>query len=74
MLVPMRPSNEVLLRARVPGAQDQRGCHSILPACAVLQAGSRQGERSGANHHLFLNSLLTAFYKLSQGSRQPSLH
>ena len=40
MLVPMRPSNEVLLRARVPGAQDQRGCHSISFACAHLQAGS----------------------------------
>ena len=30
MLVPLRPSNEALLRARVPGAQDQRGCPSIL--------------------------------------------
>ncbi len=29
MLVYVRPSNEALLRARVPGAQDQRGCHSI---------------------------------------------
>ena len=28
MLVYMRPSNEALLRARVPGAQDQRGCPS----------------------------------------------
>jgi hypothetical protein len=26
MLVYVRPSNEALLRARVPGAQDQRGC------------------------------------------------
>jgi hypothetical protein len=25
MLVKVRPSNEALLRARVPGAQDQRG-------------------------------------------------
>jgi len=25
MLVEVRPSNEALLRARVPGAQDQRG-------------------------------------------------
>ena len=41
MLVPMRPSNEALLRARVPGAQDQRGCHSISPACALLRARSR---------------------------------
>ena len=28
MLVSVRPSNEALLRARVPGAQDQRGCSS----------------------------------------------
>ena len=28
MLVKVRPSNEALLRARVPGAQDQRGCPS----------------------------------------------
>jgi len=26
MLVYVRPSNEALLRARVPGAQNQRGC------------------------------------------------
>jgi hypothetical protein len=26
MLVYVRPSNEALLRARVPGAQDQHGC------------------------------------------------
>ena len=29
MLVYVRPSNEALLRARVPGAQDQRGCPSL---------------------------------------------
>jgi len=28
MLVYVRPSNEALLRARVPGAQGQRGCPS----------------------------------------------
>jgi hypothetical protein len=28
MLVYVRPSNEALLRARVPGAQDQHGCPS----------------------------------------------
>jgi hypothetical protein len=28
MLVYVRPSNEALLRARVPGVQDQRGCPS----------------------------------------------
>ena len=30
MLVYVRPSNEALPRARVPGAQDQRGCQSHL--------------------------------------------
>jgi hypothetical protein len=30
MLVYVRPSNEALLRARVPGAQDQGGCPSNL--------------------------------------------
>ncbi len=29
MLVYVRPSNEALLRARIPGAQDQRGCLPI---------------------------------------------
>ncbi len=28
MLVYVRPSNEAFLRARVPGAQNQRGCPS----------------------------------------------
>ena len=30
MLVYVRPSNEALLRARAPGAQDQRGYPSLL--------------------------------------------
>jgi hypothetical protein len=30
MLVYVRPSNEALLRARVPGAQNQCGCSSIF--------------------------------------------
>ena len=30
MLVPLRPSNEHVLIVRVPGAQDQCGCPSIL--------------------------------------------
>ena len=30
MLVYVRPSNEALLRARVPGAQDQRGALPFL--------------------------------------------
>jgi hypothetical protein len=34
MLVYVRPSNEALLRARVPGAQDQRGCPSSFSSCA----------------------------------------
>ena len=34
MLVYVRPSNEALLRARVPGAQDQRGV--LPPFLAVL--------------------------------------
>ncbi len=29
MLLQLRPSNEALLRARVPGAQDQRGCSPV---------------------------------------------
>ena len=33
MLVYVRPSNEALLRARVPGAQDQQGCPSIPLSC-----------------------------------------
>ncbi len=36
MLVYVRPSNEALLRARVPGAQDQRGC----PANPFHRGGS----------------------------------
>jgi hypothetical protein len=38
MLVYVRPSNEALLRARVPGAQDQRGCPSILLIVGALRA------------------------------------
>ena len=29
VLVPLRPSSEALLRARVPGARNQHGCHSL---------------------------------------------
>ena len=43
MLVYVRPSNEALLRARVPGAQDQRGCHSIPFIVRVPRAGGRPG-------------------------------
>ena len=42
MLVYMRPSNEALLRARVPGAQDQRGCPSNpFLSCAFREHGDR---------------------------------
>jgi hypothetical protein len=37
MLVYVRPSNEALLRARVPGAQDQRGCPSSFSSCALRE-------------------------------------
>ena len=40
-LVLLRPSNEHILIVRVPGARDQHGCHSVPPACADLQVGSR---------------------------------
>ncbi len=43
MLVYVRPSNEALLRARVPGAQDQRGCHSIPFIVRVLRARRTPG-------------------------------
>jgi hypothetical protein len=43
MLVYVRPSNEALLRARVPGAQDQRGCPSIPFIVRVPRAGGRPG-------------------------------
>jgi hypothetical protein len=39
MLVYVRPSNEALLRARVPGAQDQRGCPSDLRSFLSSQGG-----------------------------------
>src|ERR1051325_12129145 len=38
MLVYVRPSNEALLRARVPGAQDQRGYPSNLFIVGALRA------------------------------------
>ncbi len=43
MLVYVRPSNEALLRARVPGAQDQRGCPSIPFIVRVLRARKAPG-------------------------------
>ena len=41
-LVYMRPSNEALLRARVPGAQDQRGCPSN-PFHLLLSSSTQSG-------------------------------
>ena len=38
MLVYVRPSNEALLRARVPGAQDQCGCPSNPFIVGALRA------------------------------------
>ena len=43
MLGYVRPSNEALLRARVPGAQDQRRCPSILFIVRVLRARRTPG-------------------------------
>jgi hypothetical protein len=40
MLVYVRPSNEALLRARVPGAQDQRGRPSPILIDPSELAGS----------------------------------
>jgi hypothetical protein len=40
MLVYVRPSNEHILIARVPGAQDQHGCPlPILPSSLVISSG-----------------------------------
>ena len=43
MLVYVRPSNEALLRARVPGAQDQRGCPPISFIVRVPRARKAPG-------------------------------
>ena len=43
MLVYVRPSNEALLRARVPGAQDQYGCPSN-PFHRAASASKKAGE------------------------------
>ena len=47
MLVYVRPSNEALLRARVPGAQDQRGCPSTPSHCA--RSASKEGTQPHPN-------------------------
>ena len=43
MLVYVRPSNEVLLRARVPGAQDQRRSLKSISVVRVPRAGGPPG-------------------------------
>ena len=47
MLVYVRTSNEALLRARVPGAQDQRGCPSsyffFVPSAFVVATMTTTG-------------------------------
>jgi hypothetical protein len=48
MLVYVRPSNEALLRARVPGAQDQCGCSSIF-----LSWGGSASKKDGLAAPLF---------------------
>jgi hypothetical protein len=48
MLVYVRPSNEALLRARVPGAQDQCGCPSIF-----LSWGGSANKKDGLAAPLF---------------------
>ena len=52
ILVYVRPSNEALLRARVPGAQDQRGCPSILPIVRVLRARRAFGGSDQSNDYV----------------------
>ena len=49
MLVYVRPSNEALLRARVPGAQDQRGCPSY-PFYRGGSASKKNGLPASSHH------------------------
>jgi HEAT repeats len=49
MLVYVRPTNEALLRARVPGAQDQCGCPPIPSSCTFCE----QEGYLAAPSHLF---------------------
>jgi hypothetical protein len=53
MLVYVRPSNEALLRARVPGAQDQRGCPS-----PPFHRGASASKKDGLAAPLLIPSLL----------------
>ena len=60
MLVEVRPSNEALLRARVPGAQDQRGCTSHLfhRAHSVRAPSSQAGDAGCLGLRAFNEGLL----------------
>ena len=49
MLVYVRPSNEALLRARVPGAQEQRGCPSNPFYCGG--SASKKNGLPASSHH-----------------------
>ena len=53
MLVYVRPSNEALLRARVPGAQDQRG----RPSNPFLSCAFREQEDGQATLPIPANEL-----------------
>jgi hypothetical protein len=47
MLVYVRPSNEALLRARVPGAQDRHGC----PLPILFIVGALRARRAPGHSH-----------------------
>ncbi len=67
MLIYVRPSNEVLLRARVPGAQDQRGCPSnplLLTTPPLLSEFAPQLFRNGGLLDL-------ALHASNEGSMRP---
>ena len=72
MLVYVRPSNEALLRARVPGAQDQRGC----PSNPFHRA--RSASKKGTWLSMILPSLLISSKEVAEwsptarGQRGPS--
>jgi len=53
MLVYVRPSNKILLRALVPGAQDQRGCSSL-----PFHRGASASKKDGLAAPLLIPSLL----------------
>lgn len=54
-MVRLRPSSEALLRARAPGARDQRGCQFRAP----LSCGVREHRAHPATPPLFFSILLS---------------